>query len=294
MNAVDELEAELRSAFDAETLSVYADLLQSDGDPRGEIITADLELAVVHDQALKARRDELVTTCFGELHDIATCRFGFLDVRITRGNQLAALAVLLAGAPRSYIRWLRLGVDGADLSNALQLVAQHRPDLLVELEVAPPNGASPIERSLCAEVAAAAPQLDVLVVRGKDVLAGFTHPDLRALWVTGYAAITNPGPFPAVESLHIELESPPASRSALPPADVMASAWRARQFPALRRLDLSANRDSRVSAYRFLTLSELRAALHEVRLPRARGDADRDDVALVARELPHLRIVRPE
>jgi hypothetical protein len=295
MTLLDDLEDQLRSSFDAETLSVYADLLQSDADPRGEIITADLELAALYHRELKARRDELVTQCFGELHGIATCRFGFLDVRVTSVGQLGALAVLMVCAPRSYIRWLRLGLEPRDLPEGLRLVAQHRHDLLVELDIDAATGAGPdADRALCADVAAAASRLDVLVVRGRNVLAGFSHSRMRALRVVGYAAITDPGPFPAVESLHLQLESPPASRAVLPPASVIASNWHARRFPALRTLDLSGNIESGVSAYHFLAVTELRTALHEVRMPRLRTDEDRAHLELVTRELPHLRVMRQQ
>src|SRR5512138_681369 len=62
----DELEAEARSNPYGEAMGVYADLLQAEGDPRGEWIALD---ECADDQA-DARRGELLRAWLGEVADV--------------------------------------------------------------------------------------------------------------------------------------------------------------------------------------------------------------------------------
>src|SRR5882724_9755150 len=81
------LEAALAVSWDRETLAVYADHLMSEGDPRGELIVLDLELATRSTPELVARRASLLSGWLGRLvpSDPHTAwvgdsfRFGFLE-----------------------------------------------------------------------------------------------------------------------------------------------------------------------------------------------------------------------
>src|SRR5262245_37701548 len=59
------LETSLQAMWDPDTAAVYADLLASRGDPRGELIAIDLELARRESDELRRRKRELLSSWLG-------------------------------------------------------------------------------------------------------------------------------------------------------------------------------------------------------------------------------------
>jgi uncharacterized protein (TIGR02996 family) len=110
----ESLEAALRADFSRDHLAVYADALQEEGDPRGELIAIDLRIAdygLVDE--LTARRAQLLSTLLGATTAAHFIRyhkqpfqFGFGDVRIDSvgGAGLLAERALLTGSLGEYLR----------------------------------------------------------------------------------------------------------------------------------------------------------------------------------------------
>lgn len=205
----DEIEAALAASFDREHLAVYADVLQSEGDPRGELIAIDLHGEPGPDVA--RRRRELVEGLLGpqlSLDDPPFARFelGFLELVLERKN-LDHQKLLLAGELGEYLRRVQIqGVASYIEAAVTMLVARSRPWLQV-IQVRHDgfrdalHGAGGtthdvhgvrtpiIGEGLSAALVAATPRLDVLVVTRepnrlapqRPMFSRFEHPNVSKL-----------------------------------------------------------------------------------------------------------------
>jgi hypothetical protein len=171
-----QLEADLRHSWGTPQLTVYADYLQSIGDPRGELIAIDLvNLATtIQDQGWAQRRRALLDAWLGSAlaekveHKIFQ---GFLQ----EGND----AEILGSAAGEYVRASRLATKPADLRAQLAMLAAKPRPWLTHLSIVVTDrerGAFLIEGRELVEVL---PNLDSLVVEGANTIDKLDHPNLR-------------------------------------------------------------------------------------------------------------------
>jgi uncharacterized protein (TIGR02996 family) len=249
----DQLEASLRARCDHDTLAVYADFLQSHGDPRGELIALDLNGAS-SSVDIEKRRGQLLKRWLGEDFEVswdpvqriwyageltssyATFACGFVDLFISDADYTMDLVVahLLAAPAGEYMRRLTLAGPTAMLSLLLEVVASRKRGWLQHLAISRPLHETPllVGDALAKKLVAATPNLDVLDVKGRNMLGRFTHPTVRELGVTGSEAIelgAGP-PLPALHTIDFALDGDrPMPRGLFSPERV----------PALRRLSLA-------------------------------------------------------
>nr|MBA2544175.1 hypothetical protein [Deltaproteobacteria bacterium] len=251
MGTRDGLEAALLASWDRETLAVYADHLQAQGDPRGELIALDLELATRSSPELVARRTSLMTGWLGRLVPSNphtpwigdSFRFGFVDNLVLEGEEDATgrLEQVLASPLAPYLKRVTLRGDTAHISAMLRGLSCTTHAWLSQLAVRA-WGQPVVEQAIVDGLIAVTPALSTLDVHGHDVFSTFAHPSLRRLRITGHGAL--PGmfdehaPMVGVEALDLALDEPAdQERWTDPPLQPIARLC----LPALRKLDLSRN-----------------------------------------------------
>jgi hypothetical protein len=151
----DEIEASLQTAWDADTAAVYADLLSSRGDPRGELIAIDLALAKEHREELLARKRALITTWIGEPTELwrwrpRELRYGLLCRHFGSTNIYNTLPKHLAAAfERVGDRIGELGLHGGskDIVAAIKMIAARGLPWLSRLHLDRWEGTGPITKS---------------------------------------------------------------------------------------------------------------------------------------------------
>jgi hypothetical protein len=261
----DDLEQALAEAWphaDLEALSVYADHLLEVGDPRGELVALDLEIARRDTQVRQQRKRARVAAWL--LADPAgfaatTFSFGFVE---TTGRDLAGILASPAGR---YVRAVHVPdrLDGVALA-VERLAAAPRPHL-VRISIISTTGPRrprdhAVEPARAAALVAATPRLHTLSVIGRRVFAELPHPAIRALAVSGHDAIgtlLEPGaPFAAVTALDYALSARPGPDAQFG-ASALASLLPAASLPALRVLDLRRNEEHR-------EWSRSRVVMHEL------------------------------
>ncbi len=288
---IAELEAALLAhGNDDATLAVYADALQSAGDPRGELIALELH-AARHGAtpALDADRySKLLAWLGGErcgrrkwrLRDVRGGRI----VNFTGGSD--GIAALVASPAWPYIERVRIADSEPYLSNAVLTLASRPLPWLRRLEIDRDDAgpSEPLADNVIAALVAAAPRLDEVVVAGRRVLAPPGIPGLRRLGVRGRQALSfdHRGDMPDVRELDLALGATGGDPAVAAP---VASAAR---FPALTHLDLSRNEYAyegnhrhNVSVFPFVFAIDA-TRLDALRLPSLRNaeDVRRLDVVL--------------
>jgi uncharacterized protein (TIGR02996 family) len=152
----EDLEAALRARPDDATLAVYADYLQAQGDPRGELIALDLTPPAMSTNGLEVRRGQLLEKWLGDDIELqfdrdqqlwyagdlsssyATFNCGFISLVL--GDLEGVVPKLLGTSAGAYLREvsmtgqkdvLRPAVDAlASRSRPwLQRLAMHRPPI---------------------------------------------------------------------------------------------------------------------------------------------------------------------
>jgi hypothetical protein len=190
---VDDLEAALRARWDRETLRVYADVLQAAGNPRGELIALDLELAekgYTHELAMRRR------TCLHEWlggprildrpwHEasfsdgFATDFYVAYDGRHYGAEYLEALFASPAGP---YVRGLTLGGGRPDdVREMLEVLIRAQRPWLERLSIDIVEYGAEIPRALPSYVIDVTPHLHTLELTGCPAFAKFPHPAVRRL-----------------------------------------------------------------------------------------------------------------
>ncbi len=286
-------------------LGVYADELQQQGDPRGELIALDLLPATTVD---KARFAALAASWLGPLaeHPNVRIRFGLLAVSVSDTEPHLLQEVLASPAGR-YLASVSIFGNVFTVRGALSRLADGARPWLGALRVIVPSTpvgtsfAMPvISQDLVAQLVEAAPALYMLSIAGTCVLRDFAHPKLRALSVQGHealGALTGVGePLAGVTDLEFMFQV--AGYRADPTPETVARLLPAGHLPALRRLDVARNEPGyqphaylggSVPFYPFFRrLSVLRQLTHAW-LPSVRSQQDRDLLQAALDDMPELR-----
>ena len=327
----DELEEALAAAWDVDTLAVYADYLQAEGDPRGELIALDLEIAAHGNNVeLSKRRTSLLYAWLGALVPVDnvhaswvgdSMKFGFVEDLVVDGNDPNAVARLhqvLASPAGSYVRGVTMKGRRAEIESALFALATREHPWLVRMTIGLSVQDPPIEQAAAGALLASMPRLETLELTPYPAFAGFTHATIKRLSIRGasvYAAL-GATTFPAVTDLDLDLTNVATQWDYEEEYDVELpepEALPAIAFPALRRLDLSRNTATLDAAYQFLRTLDARAHVTHLKIAQLRNAADREDLIAAINDMnaletieiahghyyeppaiPNVRFVRPE
>lgn len=294
MTTRDELEAALRVHPDEATLHVYADFLQAQGDPRGELISLDIR-GVRDDK----RRGKLLASWLGDevalawsaAHQLwyagdldathATFECGFVDLTVAEDGGAMALR-LLASSASDYLRRVSLVGPTSVLAPVLaQLVARRRP-WLQQLAIARPRTERTplVGTQLGRALAEATPALEVLDLDGRNLFDRFAHPNLRELGISGCDAIdlVEGPPFPALHAIDYQ-------HDLVRPVRMLLAASR---VPAVRRLCL-ARSEAGGELYALLGTLPIANQLSKLVVPAVRTQAEVALVQAAIDRMPRLR-----
>lgn len=305
--SIENLEAALLDAFDREHLAVYADALQSRGDPRGELIAIDLHIDAYGLTAeLAARRGELIAEWLGNVaarwH--VRVRYGFIHVANVNADQIGSALTL------PYLRGIEVYGLGVYLIEALAKLAEEPRTWLATLRLEAPSNVAGwiVSPEAAAAVVRATPRLELLDIHGPRVLGDVVHPSVRRLRVTGHdavASLTQAGPaWPRVTDLDYAFNCRNDEDARRPDARTLAKLLAVARLPALRRLDLSRNEPGldgepnyfggSVDVLQFVRELKLGAQLTHLRLPSLRGEQQLADAqaALAGMQLVEIDVAR--
>lgn len=235
---------------DKETLEVYADLLQAEGDPRGELITLD---TLPPSESFNDRRGQLIRRWVGDFDvqfdaeeqlwyvgslagSYATFDGGFMGLYITEEDYSADLAVLkLLDTPAAeYLCDLRTAGSTMMLQQLLDKLVAKKRAWLQWLGIGRYQHLRPllVARDLGDALVAAAPNLKMLDLWGRNLFGEWSHPNVCELAVVGAEAIELAAgpPMFAVSTIRYTFDedrpTPPGLFSPI-------------RFPVVRRLDFS-------------------------------------------------------
>ncbi len=320
------LEAELATAWDRETLAVYADELQAEGDPRGELIALDLELETRRTLELVTRRTSLLTGWLGKLVPSDphapwigdSFRLGFVEdlVLDDADPQHAERLTAILGSPLApYLRRVTIRGGIAHVGRVLAALAAIEHRWLVQLAVTAWDE-GPVDPDSVTAFVAATPALARLDVErdcyrfpGTPVFDSFPHRNLQSLRVTGHDPLASihagDNQLDGVTELDVQL----FERVTAQIRDIPAP-W---ALPSLRRVDLSRNEPMpRISGYEpdfddlddesesyveapqlldVLQSQPLRHQLTHVRLPSLRTAAELERLETIVAEMRALEEV---
>ena len=282
-----DIEGRLRERWDREVLAVYADALQSAGDPRGELIAIDLHVdAHGRSDELARRKDELLGKLLGIHRNSAQCRYGFIGFDLSAIESTRPLADVLGGPLAGYIRDV-VASGAPTIALVARLLSQGTHPWLTRLALEARGALGPtlVGEGGTAALAKALPNLDHLEVLGSPGVTRLVHPRLRSLRVTGLWALTelvDRASLQALESLDLSL---PEGRPSVP---VLAR----ERFPALRRLDLARNAppdtERTIDAIGMLELEPIVAQLTHLRIPVIESLAAKQRLDRVIARMPKL------
>lgn len=300
----DDLEAELAESLDVEQLEVYADYLQSIGDPRGELIAFDL-----HGVDDSPRRAELTRAWLGRnaeaITAAATIEAGFivdlaLDARDPASlGLLDAVLSLPGGGYVQGVTW-QGGASAMRAMLARLSAAPRRWLTRFSIQVTHPDVITAVDDALAAQLVRATPRLEALEVWGRRVFGELAHPGVRSLRVTGVDAIgaligDGPPRLSALAVLDLALCVEYDERFDAATFDRLLPAVR---LPKLRRLDLSRNEPGMraphylggpYDPFALLARCGVRRQLTHVRMPSLRMHRHAETLGRAIADLPALR-----
>jgi hypothetical protein len=239
---LDELEAAVRVAWDREAIAIYADHLQTIGDPRGELVAIDLRIDEGEaDAAVTTRREQLIAEWFGADLPPGIVRYGFVDVRASGMRPDSQLTIALRGPGAKYIRSVELAGPRDELLPAIHMLVKEPRPWLTKLVIH--QWQDDDTPTLSKDFAVALPALDSLELSGRNILAFGAHPNVQRLRITGYDAhfaLLDPSAiWPRVTALDFAFQCQYATAARAPSRYELDRLVRG--FPALRELDLSRN-----------------------------------------------------
>lgn len=308
METRETLEAALAASWDRDTLTVYADHLQAEGDPRGELIALDLQIeAAGNNVELSRRRTSLLYAWLGGLVPVDnvhgswvgdSMKFGFVEDLVFDGrepNALARLEQVIESPAGDYVRGMTMRGSAEDLERALAVVARREHGWLAKLSIGATYQSALIAPGIAREAFHAMPRLRTLELRGSPAFAPFSHPSIKRLVIENravYVALGDDASFSDLVELEVSLggstaiydeydeeyyeEEPPPEQTPLPRI----------AFPSLRRLVLAGTAD-----YDFLRALDARAHVTSLRIPVLRSASERDDLQAAIRDMAALETI---
>ncbi|MCX5747622.1 MAG: hypothetical protein NT062_34585 [Proteobacteria bacterium] len=296
MTVRDELEAALRARWDRETLAVYADHLESIGEPRGELISIDLRIDETGaTPALIAHRRALIDQWFG--FQPAGVRHGFVDLDASSADPVIQLE-LLDGPAAPFVRSTIIVGAPATIVAALAKLSETERPWLTRLVIRQwSEGEAPtMPDVLVARLVRATPHLAHLEIDGRRVIGAFAHPAVRHARLSGCDAVTAlpPGLTSLDFAFHAHLASKHEKKIVARVRDRLLTG----PLPHLTSLDLSRNEPGYLDpdslggeedVYGILASLALRAQLEVLRLPRLFAPRQEGLLRAALPGMPNLR-----
>ena len=272
---------------------MYADLLLAEGDPRGELIALDLDPQP--SPAWHERRRAVMAAWLGKQlagPALNRVKLGFLETAADHDG-----LALLASPAGAFVTSFQTRGEIRPVRTALaKLAAQPRP-WLARLAIQT-QGEDGVGAALVDELIAGTPALRALELSGANVVAGFAHPGVRELRVSGATALDWERAPPAAEQLDLAfLPVDVDGELTIQRTDILAAA----RLDALVRLDLSRNEGGAraphllggtLDALDVLLAAPLRAQLTHLVLPSIDGTVKLRRALDSMPVLQHVRIAR--
>ncbi len=304
MTRTEELEAALRADWTDEALSVYADHLQSEGDPRGELIALDLDGSDA--EPVIARRGDLFRKWLGAGTVVETwwdptdrrwcagnkkegtwivADYGLLEISHAPGDvspHPETLLRFLATPASRFVHRCSIAGDTACLRRLIsKLTVQKRPWLRA-LGIRRLDDEHMLALPDTTAFDAALPNLTHVDLSGPRVLDHIDHAGVTTLVVTGGAISLAAGaPLSSVTTLDFAFELETGSN--------VAHYLRRERLPNVRRLGLSRHEPPHALDLKGLASLEIADQLSQLELPTLRSPADARAVELIADRMRMLR-----
>jgi len=245
------LAASLQRAWDPETAAVYADVLTSRGDPRGELIMIDL---AEHTDALLDRKRELIQAWVGDEiagwtwqpHDVGHGLLRGFAAATTGEHTMAGHLATLFTAVGPHVSNLSLHGSSVELSAAIDVISDLGLPWLHALSIHRSNTNTPIDKQVWERLIDATPNLRELSLIGHSIAVSPIHPAIDTLRLQGLAIAIGKQPIASVT--HLDFAFAANTDLTLPSVDQLAAMVNPRAFPVLRTLDLSRNLAPRAGA----------------------------------------------
>jgi len=304
---LEELERTVATSWSPEMLAVYADALQMEGDPRGEIIAIELQPPRPD---LEVRRDALMQKWLGfdpRGWGGVRFRYGFVELRSQH------LERVLATPAAPFVRSLFVSGTNTEVVQALRTLASAPRPWLTRLSIATGRRFGErrggrawfiVEDPIAADLARATPHLEFLDVVGNRVMESFAHPGVSRVRVVGHdaiAALVDAGaPMPAVRELFFAFTQDRNGRVAFSERGLPRTLLARSTLPALASLDVSANELQRMWEHGHVVLFELLAELgvlsqlRLLRVPSVHTDDERAALQHVHGRVPALVVERSD
>ena len=295
----------MQREWNDDTAAVYADLLTSRGDPHGELIAIDLALAKGITDALLERKRELLWAWIGAatiadapwtLHHFRAGLLRRLRLPTTARFPLDELVEQVFGAVGSRIAELEIYGTNDELETGLRVLASRQLPWLTTLSVRRVGESRPIDKRVWAELVAATPNLRSLTLVGPSVAASPLHPAIEKLRTHGPAVAIAGEPVTSVTELDLRFETDVYRSAPTSNPEALAALVNPRAFPALRRLDLSANvpprrePSSRAGVLLFLDAVANLDRFERVRVPWIETDDTARELIAMLERCPQLTI----
>lgn len=302
MNRLADLEAALAARRTPELLAEYGRALQAIGDPRGDLIAIDLQLAAHGPGAERAaRRRAQIDRWLGpelaaRVLEIGAIDHGFIDLRWPiAADELERM--LASPALHAALRALALEDRDPGLRRAIDLVCAAPPPWLERLQIAryPDAFDEALRPQLAIDdgrahaLVRATPRLRQLTLAGTHAVGELVHPGVRAVRVhdyNAYGSLQRDGaPLPAVDELDVKFGD-------VPGADQLAALLPPARLPALRRLDLAGNEALwRDQAYALIAAHPIVRQLAWLRMPSLRSDDHLDALERAIAGNPDVEVI---
>lgn len=301
MTTIDDLEAQLRAGLDRgvdrDIVVVYGDQLQELGDPRGELITIDLEIEQSGTTpALSRRRAELIESWLGTQRPNGAIRYGFLELDATSADPVEQVRLAFNSKAARFTRSITAVGPPKLLRETIGAIAEAPRPFLARVTLRMWSEKDTPAMPATTSFTLATPHLKSLEIDARKLFGRFGHPSIQRLRLSGFDAISMPLELPALVELDLALHCHLATTRTAPLDDVLDRIGAG--MPNLRSLDLSRNEPGYLDPHTlggdtplFQLLHRLgcRDQLEKLTLPTPRDPAAIASVRGAVRAMPQLR-----
>lgn len=301
MTTIEDLEAQLREGLDRgvdrDIVVVYGDQLQELGDPRGELITIDLEIEQSGGTPLLSRRRaELIESWLGAQRPNGAIRYGFLELDATSADPVEQVRLAFGSKAARFTRSITAVGPPKLLRETIHAIAEAPRPFLSRVTLRMWSEKDTPAMPEAASLARATPHLRCLEIDARKLFGRFEHPSIQRLRLSGFDAIQAELELPALVELDLALHCHLASSRSAPPDHLFRGLGNG--MPKLTALDLSRNEPGYLDPhtlggdtpiFELLIRLGCRDRLETLTLPTPRDPAHLASARAAVRSMPALR-----